>query len=150
MKAAARMPKNIGFYIIGDEPTTEYLQIKKDLALSNVHFAGFKTKKELAIYYQAANCTAFPTREDIWGLITNEAMACGLPVVASDRCISALEMIKDGVNGYIVPVEDDETLANKIPLALSLNAYQACIDTAMKFTTEIMANTHARFFLKWK
>lgn len=57
-------------------------------------------------------------------------MACGLPVVASDKCISALEMIKDGVNGYIVPAENDETLANKIQLALSLNAYQTCIDTA--------------------
>lgn len=143
MKAVSHLSKNIGFYIIGGEPTEKYLQIKKELNLENIHFVGFKAKKELLLYYQVADCTAFPTVEDIWGLITNESMAFGVPVVATDRCISALEMINNGKNGYIIPVEDDMTHASKILSALNLEAHQVCIATATNFTIEKMANAHA-------
>ena len=105
--------------------------------LENVHFIGFKTKSELSLYYQAADCVAFPTREDIWGLITNEALAFGVPVVATDRCVSALEMIKNGKNGYIVSVGDDSALAHKIQSALLLGAYTDC---------ENMAKAHMEIF----
>ena len=61
-------------------------------------------------YYQACDLFVLPTREDIWGLVINEAMANGLPVVTTDRCIAGLELVEDGENGYIVPVEDAEKL----------------------------------------
>ena len=51
------------------------------------------------MYYQAADMLVFPTREDIWGLVINEAMANGLPTVSTDKCVAALEMIKQGENG---------------------------------------------------
>lgn len=142
LKAATLMPKDIGVYIIGGEPTEEYMQMTKKYCLDNVHFVGFKTKSELALYYQAADCVAFPTREDIWGLITNESLAFGVPVVATDRCVSALEMIENGKNGFVVPVEDFSALAEKIQSAFSLDAYGNCIETAMKFTIENMAKAH--------
>ncbi len=142
LKSAHLVSKTIGFYIIGGEPTPEYLQKKESMKLSNVHFVGFKKKNELSLYYQAADCTAFPTREDIWGLITNESLAFGVPVVATERCISALEMIKDGHNGFIVPVEDYQTLATKIENAISVDMKAECINTAQKYTIEEMAKAH--------
>ncbi len=146
LKAAKFMQKDTGIYIIGGEPTDDYIQMKRMHCLENVHFIGFKTKSELSLYYQAADCVAFPTREDIWGLITNEALAFGVPVVATDRCVSALEMIKNGKNGYIVSVGDDSALAHKIQSALLLGAYTDCISTAMKFTIENMAKAHMEIF----
>lgn len=55
--------------------TEEYQRIKEELELNNVYFVGFKTKDQLKQYYKAADLFVLPTREDIWGLVVNEAMA---------------------------------------------------------------------------
>lgn len=142
---AASKIKNVGIYIVGGKPTEEYLLQVKNLNLNNVHFVGFKNKKELAEYYIVSDVFAMPTREDIWGLVVNEALSYGLPVVSSDKCVAALELIKDGVNGYIVPVEDSTALAGGINKVLTGNhdgmssaAYQSIQD----YTIENMAKRH--------
>ena len=114
LNAWAKCDKEYELYIIGAEPTKEYLDIKEKLHLENVRFEGFKTKEELNCYYQAADLFVFPTREDIWGLVVNEAMANGLPVITTDKCVAGLELIKDGENGYIVPTENQDELAKRI------------------------------------
>lgn len=95
MQAASTMDKNIGIYIVGGKPTNEYLQIQKKDNLTQVHFEGFKTKEELATYFKAADLFVHPTREDIWGLVINEAMAYGLPVVTTNKCVAGMELITD-------------------------------------------------------
>lgn len=137
--------KNVGFYIVGGEPTEQYISQVKNLNLTNVHFVGFKNKAELAEYYIASDVFAITTREDIWGLVVNEALSYGLPVVSSDKCVAALELIKDGYNGYIVPVEDSAALAEAINKVLTGNidnmgsaAYQSIQD----YTIENMAKRH--------
>ena len=113
LKASAKFEEDTGLYIVGGEPTPEYLDIVKEYGLKNVHFVSFMTKAELKEYYFAADIFAFPTREDIWGLVVNEAMAYGLPVVTTDRCVAGVELIKNGENGYIVPVDNIDILAEK-------------------------------------
>ena len=54
------------------------------------------------------------TRGDTWGLVINEAMANGLPVITTKRCVAGVELIKEGENGYIIDVDDTEALVNKI------------------------------------
>ena len=49
-----------------------------------------------------------PTSYDVWGLIINEAMACGLPVVVTDTCVAGLELIENGKNGFVTHLGDDE------------------------------------------
>lgn len=146
LKASSLLDDSIGIYIIGGEPTEDYISLKKSLYLDNVHFIGFKTKKELSLYYQAADCTAFPTREDIWGLITNESLAYGVPVVATDKCISALEMISNGKNGYITKTEDVEQLASCISKAVSASLYDNSIAKAKEYTIESMVKAHCEYF----
>lgn len=145
IKAATHLDKDFGIYIIGGEPTNEYLQLLKSFQLENVHFSGFQTKDKLVNYYLAADCTAFPTREDIWGLITNESMAFGVPIVSTNKCISALEMIDNGINGYVVPVEDAEALASSIKLAINNCSSDACRSTAMDYTIETMVQKHIEY-----
>lgn len=119
MRAAAEIGGGVGVYIIGGKPTEEYTALKASLKVEGVHFVGFKSKEELKEYYMAADLFVLPTREDIWGLVVNEAMACALPVITTSGCVAGLELIKDGVNGYIVPVDDFNAIAKKASAILS-------------------------------
>lgn len=114
MHAAAQLPKDIGVYIIGGKPTDNYLKIKKEMNLQRVHFVDFMPTDQLSKYYQAADVCVFPTREDIWGLVVNEAMANGLPVITTDRCVAGLELVQNRKNGYIIPVDDVDALVEAI------------------------------------
>lgn len=67
--------KDAELYIVGAEPTEEYQRIKEELELNNAYFVGFKTEDQLKQYYKAADLFVLSTREDIWGLVVNEAMA---------------------------------------------------------------------------
>lgn len=108
MRAFSGMDADTGLYIIGGEPTEEYLSIKREASLENIHFVEFKTKEALKQYYKAADLFVFPTREDIWGLVVNEAMAHGLPVVSSNNSVAAVELVRDGENGYLIQGETIE------------------------------------------
>ncbi len=90
-----------------------------------------------------------PTREDIWGLVINEALAYGLPTITTDRCVAGLELIENGVNGYVVPVEEAQSLAEKINAVLSGDMQQmgeASLQKVRPYTLENMARTHAAYF----
>ena len=97
---------------MGGNPTEEYLQMRKMWNLNNVHFLPFMEKNELEAYYQATDIFVLFTREDIWGLVINEAMANGLPVISTDKCIAAMELVKRDINGIIVPSENLEEMTN--------------------------------------
>ena len=149
MKAAARLNHDAQVYIVGGEPTEEYLGLCRDLGLSNIHFEGFKNKETLSKYYQAADLFVLPTREDIWGLVVNEAMAFGLPVITTDRCVAGLELVENGVSGYIVPVGDADALAEKMNEALSGNCEAmgaAALEKVRPYTIENMARVHQEIF----
>lgn len=55
--------------------------------------------------FRGAHCFVFPSRWDGWGMAPVEALAAGLPVIASDQTMSAYDFIRDDVNGWIVPCE---------------------------------------------
>lgn len=151
LRALDKLKGNVGVYVVGGQATEEYIQLKESLKLDDVHFVGFKNKIELRDYYLAADIFVLPTREDIWGLVINEAMSYGLPVITTDKCVAGLEMINDGCNGYIVRVEDEDQLGEKIQrlvddpeLRKCMSA--ECLNTAQKYTIENMAKTHVQVF----
>ena len=154
MKAAHILnDPSIGFYIIGGEPTEEYLALKEKLGLDNLHFVDFKIKSELAKWYKAADLFVLPTREDIWGLVVNEAMQFGLPVITTDRCVAGLELVKDNENGFVVSTDNPKAIADKIPLVFNDSAThkkmsQASIEKISGHTIEEMVNCHVRILDK--
>lgn len=155
LKAAMRLSNEIGIYFVGGEATEEYLNIKKMYNLNNVHFVGFQTKEVLKEYYQAADLFVLPTREDIWGLVINEAMANGLPIITTINCVSGLDLVEEGINGYLVPVDDDETLAERINTVLEhdniiVKMGNNSLKKIRKYTIEDMAMTHMKIFEKYK
>lgn len=121
IEACKDFDKSIGIYIVGGIPTDEYLELKRKYNLSNLHFIDFKTKDELKKFYRASDVFCCPTREDIWGLVINEAMSQGLPIITTDHCIAGLELIENGENGYIVPINDVSAIREKISIILNDN-----------------------------
>ena len=149
LRSAVSLDKNVGIYIVGGEATEEYKKMKEELRLVNVHFLGFQKKDVLAKFYKAADLFVLPTREDIWGLVINEAMAYGLPVITTDRCVAGLELVEEGRNGYIVPVEDEQVLADKMRVALASDMEvmgKASLEKIRPYTLENMARVHAEIF----
>jgi glycosyltransferase involved in cell wall biosynthesis len=68
-----------------------------------VRVAGFAHREQLAVYYALADALVFPTHTDPWGLVVNEAMACGIPIVATDAGGCVQDLVQEGWNGYVVP-----------------------------------------------
>ena len=147
--AAASLLPGTGVYLVGGEPTDDLKQRAENLP--GVHFVGFRKKDALAKFYRAADVLAMPTRTDVWGLVINEAMAAGLPVVSSDACVAGLELVKNGVNGYIVPCGDAGALAGRLNEVLSCDLTamgQASLDRIRPYTYENMAKVHMDLFEK--
>lgn len=80
--------------------------------LSHVSFVGFQNQSELPRFYAMADVFSLPSRFEPWGLVLNEAMCFGLPVVASDQVGASRDLVRDGENGFIVPAGDVAALAH--------------------------------------
>src|SRR5699024_11074740 len=102
----------------GGELEGEYRRYIERCSYQNVFVLGFMPKEDLFKYYEASDVFVLPTREDIWGLVVNEAMACGLPVITTEKCIAGMEYIDNGVNGFIVPTENPGILHDKMEYLL--------------------------------
>jgi glycosyltransferase involved in cell wall biosynthesis len=77
-----------------------------------VHFTGFVNQAEMPALLAAADVFVFPSTGEPWGLIVNEAMAVGLPVVVGERCGCAPDLVIPGSNGFLVGDGDLDGLTN--------------------------------------
>ena len=107
--------------LLGDGPLRETLN--SQLATLNLHdhvlLPGFKQYPDLPIYYGLAGAFIHASTTEPWGLVVNEAMASGLPVLVSNRCGCAPDLVKDGVNGFTFDPFNIEQLA-QLMLKISL------------------------------
>lgn len=79
----------------------------------------------------------------------NEAMSFRLPVITTEKCVAGMELIKNGVNGYVIPVEDYELLTRKIMQIgndrdLHNNMSHSALETIRKYTIQNMALIHKK------
>lgn len=146
--------RDTNFVIIGDKPTQDYLDYVAEKQLKNVCFKEFMPKTEVYKWLKASDLYLMSTRYDIWGLVVNEALACGLPIISTNQCLASLEMIEEGKNGYLTSVDDIALMAkyiNDIKQTSRLfdMGYNA-IATAKKYTFSTMANAHISAFGRFK
>ena len=73
---------------------------------------GFKQYEDLPAYYGLANAFVLPSFSETWGLVVNEAMAAGLPVIVSNHCGCATDLVRDGENGFTFDPRDPVRLAS--------------------------------------
>ena len=76
-----------------------------------VHFPGFVQYPDLPVYYGLASVFVHPAVAEQWGLVVNEAMASGLPVLVSSECGCSTDLVREGVNGYTFAAQNTEQLA---------------------------------------
>lgn len=146
IKASDGLSSDIGIYIVGGKPTDEYLKLKEDHHNAIIHFVDFMPKSELFKFYQAADLFVLPTREDIWGLVINEAMANGLPVITTNKCIAGLELVDDK-NGALINVDSVDDIvesANRIlnDEALRTKVSEESLVKIKGYTFEKMVRVH--------
>ncbi|MDY2884039.1 MAG: glycosyltransferase [Romboutsia timonensis] len=151
IQAMDTIDEDIGCYIIGGIATDEYKNLSKSISNKNIHFIEFQGKKNIEKYYKCADLFVLPTREDIWGLVINEAMAFGLPVITTDKCIAGLELIDNGTNGYIIESDNILQLREKILTILENEKLRKEMSTnSLKiienYSIEVMAQRHKEIF----
>ncbi|MBE3557386.1 MAG: glycosyltransferase [Firmicutes bacterium] len=114
-KVQKQSTEPVSLLLVGDGPEeTNLKQMVIDHDLRNVVFVGFKQKSDLPQYYALADVFVFPTLGDPYGLVVDEAMACGLPVISTSAAGEIHDRVEEGINGYIVPPEDSVILANRM------------------------------------
>jgi glycosyltransferase involved in cell wall biosynthesis len=83
----------------------------RDHDLTEARFAGFVNQSELPKYYGLSDVFVLPSTYEPRGAVINEAMACGLPVIVTDRCGSIGDIVLEGENAFIYPAGDSDALA---------------------------------------
>ncbi|MEZ5304493.1 MAG: glycosyltransferase family 4 protein [Verrucomicrobiales bacterium] len=104
----------------------------------SVENAGFVAPADLPGLFAQASCFVLPSRHDGWGVVVNQAIGSGLPVIASDA-VGASELIEAGVNGCVVPAGDAGALADAM-LAIGADAtLRASMSQAARVTAAELA-----------
>ncbi|WP_164130673.1 glycosyltransferase family 4 protein [Sharpea azabuensis] len=137
---------DIQLYLVGGS-------INKNISDKRIKNVKFLKSNELKDFYKAADVLVLPSREDTWGLVINEALCCGTPVIATDQCGAAIEMIEKNKNGDIVPAGRADLLGKaikKILLAPNYEEYiRLSLETAKKYTIEKMAKSVSEAIKKY-
>jgi glycosyltransferase involved in cell wall biosynthesis len=128
-----RIREQVGLVFAGDGVARSELE-KQAVAISpgTIRFPGFVHREQLATLYALAEMLVLPTYTDTWGLVVNEAMACGLPVILSRAAGCAPDLIKESWNGLLIPPTDVpllaaamESLATQPDVCAKLGAHSA-------------------------
>jgi glycosyltransferase involved in cell wall biosynthesis len=115
LAAAARVPS---LYVVfaGEGSLRKNLEVRTeapDLA-GRVRFLGFVNQRHLPEVYAGSDVLVLPSEYEPFGVVVNEAFSCGIPAVTADACGAAGDLVRDGETGYVVPVGDVATLAEKL------------------------------------
>jgi glycosyltransferase involved in cell wall biosynthesis len=103
----------VGLVFVGDgADRSELMEQASRMASATIRFPGFVHREGLPEFYSFADALVFPTHSDTWGLVVNEAMSCGLPVIVSSVAGCAADLVQDGWNGFVVRPCDPSRLAD--------------------------------------
>jgi glycosyltransferase involved in cell wall biosynthesis len=110
--------EDLWLVLAGDGPERAALEHQ---AGPRVCFPGYIPYPELPALYAASDLFIHPAREERWGVSVQEALACGLPVIASSRVGAGRDLIEPGGNGFVYEAGREEELAKRIGEALALS-----------------------------
>ena len=152
IRAWRDMPGDRVLYIIGGGQEKEsYERLIRGLGAENIELLDFMVPEMLNDYFLAADIFVHPSSTETWGLVVNEAMAKGCPVIATNRCVAAVELITEGREGYLTEVGDDAGLREKMQKLLSDDALRAemsanAVERISSYTYENLAAVHLKIF----
>jgi glycosyltransferase involved in cell wall biosynthesis len=110
-KLEASLRSRIGLVFVGDGPARNELAGRAaGIQPGMVRFCGWVHREQIPEIYALAELFVFPTYSDTWGLVVNEAMACSLPIIASQVAGCVPDLLEDGWNGFAVRPREVEGL----------------------------------------
>jgi len=116
---AERNPDHtLELWFAGEGPLRQVLESSSLPPNLSLRFLGPVPYVELPQVYADATMLVFPTLADEWGLVVNEAMACGLPVLGSIYSQAVEELVEDGTNGWVFRPDSREATFNALDRAL--------------------------------
>jgi len=102
-KLGEQIREHIGLVYVGDGVSRRQLEERAaSISPGMIRFAGFVQRNSLAMYYALAEMLILPTYSDTWGLVVNEAMACGLPVLVTRVAGCAADLVAQDSNGLLI------------------------------------------------
>jgi glycosyltransferase involved in cell wall biosynthesis len=109
--------EGVHLLFIGNGPLEETLK-QRAITIRNVHFLPFLNQKKLPTIYADSDLLVLPSKSETWGLVVNEAMASGLPVIVSDKVGCAADLVLNGKNGFIFESGNLHSLVNCLSLVI--------------------------------
>lgn len=110
---------DVHLLLVGDGADEAFLRSRvAERQIRGVVFAGFEQRGALPAYYAASDVFVFPTLGDPYGLVVDEALAAGLPVITTREAGEITARIRDGENGFIVAAADPGALAEPMKRVL--------------------------------
>ncbi|MGF1495084.1 MAG: glycosyltransferase family 4 protein [Microcoleaceae cyanobacterium] len=106
---------------------------------SQIHYAGFQAPENLPQFFQQADIFVLPSRYDGWGVVVNQALGAGLPIICSDQVGAAYDLIEPGINGEIFPSGDVKVLTQAMKTFLKKPGY---IQLASQFSIKKSQGWH--------
>ena len=143
VKAWKRINSNYELLIIGTGKQKDLIEkYIKENSLDNVRLLGFLNREQIFEYYRASDAFIFPSKEDIYGHVVNEALSQGLPVISGNNVNSALHLEKDEAKELILKEIDTKSLNNAINYVLSHDMFKEATSIARNNTYEKMVKNH--------
>jgi glycosyltransferase involved in cell wall biosynthesis len=102
---------DLGLVIVGDGPMLPAYRDRYS-RIPRLFWEGYRQTREMGPYLAAADALAMPSAIEVWGLVVNEALAAGVPVIATDCSGATRDLIVDSVNGYSYRSGDVDRLAD--------------------------------------
>src|SRR5579862_3160936 len=99
----------------------------RELKWDSIRFIGFRNQSELPALYDLCDVFVLPSEHEPWGLVVNEAMNAGKPVVVSDRVGAGPDLVEDGVNGFVYSTRDSAALTDRLRRLVDSSEHRAAM-----------------------
>lgn len=119
IEALARLDVPTQLVLVGSGPMLEKMRVLCQQRLPGTILPGFVNQSALPEYYAAADIFALPSEAETFGLVVNEAMCFGLPIVASSGVAATRDLVQHGDNGFVFPPGDVQALASYLAILLT-------------------------------
>jgi glycosyltransferase involved in cell wall biosynthesis len=113
--AFATLPQNTRLLLLGREAELPGMMADLPQAVrARIEYAGFQPPEALPAFFARADVFVLPSRYDGWGVVVNQALGAGLPILASDQVGAGYDLVAPGENGEIFRADDAADLAEKM------------------------------------
>jgi len=105
---------NTRLVVVGDGPLRNIVNAKAKILANSVFLPGYAPYSDLPKYYAISDVFVHPAVDECWGVSVNEAMACGVPVIASEGVGASTDLITEWETGAVYPNRDHNSLVEKL------------------------------------